>query len=201
MRRVIAVAIAACGSKAPPPAWSEQPHATAPHVATTRPPPTLMGFGPYDGSYEVMHLNWYDNEAKPASDRDGASCRKPRESMDASEFPARLRTCIAGCDAGDPPSCVIAALWLLNTAGDEAADRARGLEFLERACASNQDPLGCFILGEELDRGERVAKHDPESARAAWRRGCDQHEQSSCAALRGERMTVEEREIYRAPGH
>jgi TPR repeat protein len=147
-----------------------------------------------------MHFAWSDTEAKPATDRVGRRCREGSGSFLANEFPDRLRTCIAGCNGGDAPSCVIAALWLLNTAGDEAADRPRALEFLQRACASQDDPLGCFILGEELDRGANVARHDPDRARAAWRTGCEQHEDNSCAALRGERVWVERREIYRAPG-
>ena len=190
MRAIWVVTLwAACSPAQPPPARVAPPPA---------PKRVLMAASPLEGYYDLMHFKWLDTAAPPKTEL-GKACRTGSMSMLADELEAKLRGCLAACTGGDPPSCVIAAAWLLEATGNDAADRPHALALLERACASHDDPLACFFLGEHLDRGAHVAPHDPVRAQAAWRAGCDQHEDNSCAALRGERLEIDQRVIYEAP--
>ncbi len=193
---VAAVFLGACGSHR---SVHDDPPPAKPAAVAAEPKRELMGASPLELGWDFTHSEWLATAAKPAATKQGETCRSRSESLIAAEFADALRTCLAACDGGDAPSCVIAAGWLMSATGNEVADRARAVELLDRACKSHDDPLACFILGEQLDRGPNVATHDPARAKAAWQAGCALHEDNSCAALRGERMEMETTEIYHAP--
>jgi hypothetical protein len=197
MRRVLAIsALVGCGTASrPEPPDPEMPPASSGSSArpgSNPPKRELAAPDALEGAWINLHFGWY-SEAGEAATALGTACRNASQALLAENFAPSLQVCLAACDE-DAASCVIAAGWLMDSIGNEAEDRDRALELYERACASTRDPMGCFILGEQLDRGEHVA-HDPKLARAAWRRGCAQGEPLSCAALEGNRLEVTKRVI------
>lgn len=144
------------------------------------------------------HFGWIVSGAPLPQNAEATKCRDFFEQLLAEDFAAALAVCQKACDSGDAPSCAIVGEWLLMSKGNESADRPLGLSLLKRACQSGSDRVACLILGERLDRGERISV-DAAGARAAWKMGCDQGEELSCAALQGRRVQMERTLIYRDP--